>query len=257
MLDKKKLKNKILMGHLASLWTLIPFLVGTTLIMAVVTFSRRMGITLFAGVSCILGSAGAFFTQFLWGGEKIQKKVLEDLQKEEQQNKERTLNALDQQLCADGDPRTEGYLRDLRAICKALLEKGEWLEGINAGAVFDIVSTVDQLFRECIHSLERTLEILRLANQVGTEKMRKTLLEERERIITEVGKTIDQLGRILQDLKTRAREDAVDSNLAQLRRELDQSLEIAKTVDEKMSEWETSLGLKSIDLGREKKEYQG
>jgi hypothetical protein len=87
--------------------------------------------------------------------------------------------------------------------------------------------------------------------------MRKTLLEERERIITEVGKTIDQLGRILQDLKTRAREDAVDSNLAQLRRELDQSLEIAKTVDEKMSEWETSLGLKSIDLGREKKEYQG
>ncbi len=256
MLDKTKLKNKILMSHLTSLWTLVPFLVGTTLIMAAVAFTRKMGITLFAGVSCLLGSAGVFFTQLVLGGEKIQKKVLEDLQKEEQQNKERILNALDQQLCADGDPRTEGHLRDLRAICKALLEKREWLEGLNAGAVFDIVSTVDQLFQECIRSLERTLEILRLANQVGTEKMRKTLLEERERIITEVGRTIDQLGRILKDLKKREKEDKVDSNLAQLRRELDQSLEIAKAVDEKMSEWESSLGLKNIDLGPEKKEYQ-
>jgi len=236
MLDKKKLKNKILVRLLTSPFTIIPFIVGITLLMAFVTFSRKMGITLFAGITCLLGSCASFFTQLIMGGERISQRALEDIRKKAQKRKEEALNALDRQLSADGDPRSEGYLRDLRAIFKAFSEKHEALHGANVQMLFDVVSGIDQLFQECVNSLKQTLNILRLANQVGTEKTRRALLAQREQIINDVGKSIDHLSKILQDFQGIGTKDQVNTRLAQIRSELDQSLEIAKAVDQRLSQ---------------------
>lgn len=256
MIDKKRLKNKILVGLLTSPFTLVPFVLGMTLFVIFVTFSRKMGITLFGAVSCFLGSVAGFFTQLLMVGDKIRQKALEELNKEEQKKKDEALNALDKQLCADGDPRTEGYLRDLRAVCKAFIEKRDSFSNANISILFDVVTGIDQLFQECVRSLQQTLEILRLASEVGTEKTRKTLLSQRENVVNDVGKTIDHLAKILQDFQKIEEGDHVNSRLAQIRKDLDESIEIAKVVDQRLSEFGKIVTKETIDFNRESREYK-
>lgn len=255
MIDKKRLKNKILIGLLTSPFTLIPFVLGMTLFVVFITFSRKMGITLFGAITFFLGSIAGFFTQLLMSGDKITQKALDELNREEQKKKDDALNTLDRQLCSDGDPRTEGYLRDLRAVCKAFIEKRDSFNSANISILFDVVSGIDQLFRECIRSLQQTLEILRLANQVGTEKTRKTLLSQRESIVNDVGKTIDHLTKILQDFQKIEEGDQVNTRLTQIRKDLDESIEIAKAVDQRLSEFGKVVTKETRDFARESREY--
>jgi hypothetical protein len=255
MYDKKRLKNKILIGLLTSPFTLVPFILGATLFMVFIAIGRKMGITLFGAVTCFLGSLAGFFTQLLMGGDKIREKAIEEINKEEQKKRDDALNSLDKQLCSDGDPRTEGYLRDLRAICLEFIKKRDTFNSANVSILVDVVSGIDQLFRECVHSLQQTLEILRLAKQVGTEKTRKTLLAQRENIINDVGKTIDHLAKILQDFQTIEEGEHVNGRLAQIRKDLDDSIEIAKAVDQRLSEFGKIATDDTLDVARESQKY--
>jgi hypothetical protein len=241
MLDRKKLKKKILFGHFSSPFTLVPFIAGMSLLMFSMTVARKAGISMFGGISCMLGACGAFFTQLLLGGEKIRRNALEELQKESQQEKEKALNALDKHLEADGDPRTESYLRDLRILSALFNEKREWSGKADIKVAFDVASGVEKLFRECVRSLERTLELLRLANQVGTKKLRKNFLDRREEIVNDVGRSIDEFSRILDRLHTIGSDGELNSNLANISKELDLSLDIAREVDNRMKVLENSV----------------
>lgn len=237
MLDRKRLRKKVLLSLMSSPWTLVPFLGGATALAAGWAMGMGHGLTLFSGLTGILSGAGMFLTQLLVGGDKAARKALDELQREAQQTAQRRLDDLDRRLLADEDPRTEQALRDLRTLVEAFREGDHWSDNLNAASAFDILSTVDDLFSACERSLEQTLELWETAQDVSVAEARKALLDRRERIIAEVQASIVQLGQILAGIQSLHGERASTVELSRLRRELEQSLAVARRVDEKMKAW--------------------
>jgi hypothetical protein len=242
-LSRSGLKKKALLRHLSSPWVLGPFLVGLTTLAAIWTFSVRSGIGVFAGIACVLGAMGAFLTRLVLGSESVAKESLEELRHEVQEEREKALDQLDRDLTADGDPRTEGCLRDLRALTKAFQECQTWSSELNTNVIFDVLAGVDRLFQRCVESLEKTLALYHTARQMSTPQAREKILGQRERIIADVGESTKQLSDILGGLMNLgAASDEDGSDLARVRAELDRSLEVARTVEKRMHRLEQEVG---------------
>ncbi|MHC4672298.1 MAG: hypothetical protein ACYTBZ_07415 [Planctomycetota bacterium] len=180
-----------------------------------------------------------FVTRFLLGSGAVSRSAVEELQREAQESTGHKLDDLDHRLVADGDSRTEQCLRDLRVLAESFKEGQSGCSSLNATSTFDILSNVDDLFAECVRSLEKTLELWHAANRMSSEEARQPLLQQRETIIAEVEESIAQLGRILASIQNYSRGEKSTAELARLRNELEQSMAIAKRVDEKMNAWRT------------------
>lgn len=244
LLDETKLKKRVFWELLSSPWTLWPFVGGVTALLGLWTFSIRSGLAVFAALVSILGSLGIFFTRLLLGSEARVKKAVEEMQQEAQKERERSLDELERRLAADGDPRTESSLRDLRALAKAFEKGGAWSASLNTRTVFDILAGVEQLFKRCVLSLKKTLELWYTAQNMATAEAREPILRQRERIIEDVGKSIRQLGGILAGIQNiGAEEDAGDRELARIREELDRSLEVARMVEKRMQSLDREIGV--------------
>lgn len=242
--DNDRFRKKVFLKLAADPFFLVPFLAGVTDLLTLWTFTLGSGIALFAGIAAILGAAGYFFTRLVLGKRSLAKEALESLQQEARAEREKKLDDLDRRLSVDGDPRTETCLRDLRALATAFEEGRSAMSALNTGSTVDILAGVDQLFSRCVLSLEKTLELGYTAERMTSAAAREPILQERERIIAEVMKTIPQLGHMLAAIQALELDGSTrDSELANIRRELDQSLEVAKKVKERMQSMEKEFDL--------------
>jgi hypothetical protein len=185
---------------------------------------------------------GILLTRLLMGSENIARDILEEMEKEAITERERALDSLDQRLSADGDSRTEKSLRDLRALARAFQDDQSWLSTLNTKSTFDILAGVEQLFSRCVLSLEKSLKLWYTAREMTTDKARQPILDQRERIITDVAESIHQLGRILAGIqRIGVHEGEENSELARIRQELDQSLQVAEIVEQRMQSIDREL----------------
>ncbi len=238
MLDKGKLRNRVLLNLLTSPLTLVPFVLGTTMLAGALAFSNKLGALAFAGLACVLGAVGTYVTRVLLGTEAQTAKVIEQMQREAQVARERRLDKLDKRLVRDRDARTQAALRDLRAFEQAFRARQTWARKLNATSAFDIVSSVQDLFDGCVQALETSLELYETARKLRTDEARQPILERREEIIQDVQSSIEQLSRIMVGIQSLGTETATDSDLARIRSELDQNLTVARRVEEKMRSWQ-------------------
>jgi len=242
--NEKKFRNKYLLKQLTSPFCLFPFLAGVTDLMVLWALGIGSGIAIFAGVAGILGAVGYFFTRLATGDRTIVKKVLASMQKDALIEREKALDDLDRRLTADGDSRTESCLRDLRGLAKAFEDGKSWTGVLNDQTTVDILSDVDQLFKQCVFSLEKTLKLRYTASQLATKEARRPILKKRELLIGDIKKSIEQLGKVLANIHSLGLDEGSrDSELANIRRELDQSLEVAKKVKTRMSTLEKEMDL--------------
>ncbi len=252
MFDRSEFKRRYLLRLLGSPLIVGPAVLGMSVLTVAWAFSMRMSLAAFAALACFLGSAGAFLTRILLGSPKVSRAVIEDMQKEAARAREKRLDDLDRRLLEDGDPRNETLLRDLRALAKSF---GETSGPAGAGSgvfrsTLEIAAGVEELFNQSVMSLERTLDLWRAARAMATEEARKPLLEQRERILREVGESVAQLGRILAGIQgLRAGEPGV-SELARLRKDLDRRLSVARKVEERMRNLENQIEPSVPEPGR-------
>lgn len=237
-LDESQVRKKYLLKLLSNPFSLLPFLAGLTDLLVLWTFDIRSGPALFAGLAFILGSLGIFVTRLVMGDSTLARQVIQTVQQEALVEREKQLDDLDHRLCqADTDPRPEKYLRDLRALAKAFEQSNAWEKSLSGRPSIDILAGVDKLFKECVISLEKTLDLGYASAQTATEAARKPILQQRERIIADVAKSIQQLGIVLAGIQSLGAKEEVqqESELATIRRELNQSLEVARKVKERIS----------------------
>ena len=234
----------MLLGLASSPVTLLPFVAGVTAMVGSWAFDVMPEFGLFTGVVGILVSAGTFFTRLLVHGESAAKKALEEIHAENLKERERALDGLEDSLKTDGEPRTERALRDLRLFAKTFEDEKTWASGLDARSVFEIRRGVAQLYERCVKSLEKTFELWQTARKMSTREAQNPILQQRERTMGEVAKSIAQLGTILVEIQNLSRTDGAAPGLAKVREELDQSLAFAKSVDSKMQaldrEYDTS-----------------
>ena len=242
VMSRSKFNKKVLLKLLASPITILPFLAGVTDLLALWALEIDSGIATFAGLACILGSVGIFASRFLLGGKTLDREVLESLEQEAHAKREKALDVLDRKLTADGDPRTERCLRDLRTLTKRFREGRSWAGTLSSRATFDILTGVDRLLDRSVYSLEETLKLWHTARDISLPDARKPILEKREAIIEEVGKSIEHLGRVLAGVQSLGGETEADtSELARIRNELDASLAVARRVEDRMQALDREL----------------
>jgi hypothetical protein len=246
----KSLRKRVLRKLLSSPGVLFLFLAGVTDLAVLWGFNIDSGLGVFAGLACILGAAGYFLSKWLLGGDKLAKEVIEEMKEEAREKNERDLDELEKRLCEDGDPRTEKNLRDLRELTRAFHESREGSLSLSSKASFEILSGVEQLFGRCVLSLEKTLQLWHTAQRMSRPEAREPILDQRERIIEDVDKSIRQMGKLLAEIQCLGIEkNSEESELARIRKELNQSLEVAKKVEERMQSLDREIDGRRRDGG--------
>lgn len=246
MLDEKSLKKRVFLRLLGSPLTVLPFMAGMTTMMASWALNWNPGLGLFSGLAGTLCAAGAFLTRLLVNGEEVTRTVAAQIEQEEQVARQQALDELDKKLTtADKDPRPETALRDLRALVKALEECSADYDRFNPSTVIEIHSRFSQLFDHCVESLRQTDRLWQTSQQLHSASARKPILDQREKIVSEVQASIKQLSDTLVAMQALGAGERADGQLARLRDELDQSLAIAKTVEERVNDLVKEVAVKA------------
>ena len=235
MPDEKQIRRKILLRALGSPLVVGPFLLGMTVLTASWALGFRLSVGVFAAFAGALMAGGAFVTRLLFRGDTLARKVTDELMQGEQQTQQQSLDTLDQHLAAaDDDPRPETTLRDLRALLKALDDLEAEADRVHLSTVVEIRSRAGLLFDQCVRSLAQTAKLWQTAQKVRTPAARQPLLDQRERLIADVQSTVKQLSDTLVGLQTLGSSEGSSTEITRLREELDQSLAVAKTVEERV-----------------------
>src|ERR1051326_2816570 len=248
MLDEKTLRRRVFLRLLGNPLTVLPFMLGMSTWIASWALDWKPGVGLFAGLAGTLAAAGSFITRLLLSGEQVARQVVGELERDEQEARQRALDELDHRLAtADQDPRPETALRDLRALVKAFEESTEVAARFNAGSVVEIRSRVGDLFDQCVESLRQTERLWQTAGKLNSAEARKPILQQREKIIHDVQASIKQLSGTLVALQSLGAGGPTHGQLERLREELDQSLAVAKTVEERVNDLVKDTGLTTDD----------
>jgi hypothetical protein len=247
MLDDTKLRKKVLLRLLGNPLTVFPFLLGMSTMMATWAMNWRPSLGFFAGLAGFLGSAGAYVSQLLINGDDITKQAAAELEQEENSARQKHLDDLDQQLThADNDTRPEVCLRELRTLLKAFEESEDDPLNVNRASVFEVQTMVRQLFDRCVESLRQSDRLWQTAASLQTPGARKPILSQREKIISEIQESIKHLSQTLVALQTLDRGTDSSAELTRLRGELDQSLTIARTVEERVNALVSDSGANAL-----------
>jgi len=235
-MNEGQIRRRIFLRLLGHPLVIAPSVLGATAWTAIWALSLPSGLGLFAGLAGILGSAGVYLTRLILDDGKTARDVLADEELGEQKAAQAALDDLDRRLvAADQDPRPETALRDMRALLRAFDEFAGKTDSLNAPAVIEVRSRVQQIFNQTVRSLEQTLRLGDTAKQLSMAAARKPLLQQREKIIADVEACTKQLGDTLAALQTLGSGARSNNELSRLRDELDQSLQIAGRVEDRLN----------------------
>lgn len=230
-MQKSEAIKKLMVGPLDWI-TLSPFLVGVTTGLGAWAIGKDSGTVVAGSVILVLASAGIYLHRLLFNWQHNYEKVVADWRASVEKERDAELDRLYRDLAQDGDPRTDTLLKDLRTLTKALLNEQSDTLALNA---FDIVSDVDKLFQRSVDYLQESLNLWHTATAMERESIKAQLLQQRELLIAEVEKSLENLGDVLSSVKRASVTSRDGQQLAELREELTARLKIAEEVEQKMS----------------------
>jgi hypothetical protein len=240
MLERKEIRRRLLLKLFGSPLTLLPMMAGTIATLSPVFFDIQPGIPLFIGISAITAATVGTALRALLGRDKITQEIIDEANEEVVFARQRQLLALRTRLKHDGDPRTEGLFDDLQHLVEDL--KGADIEEtLNEAAADDLQQGIDNLYQGCLNTLEKTVELHHTAVGLNTRKAREALMNERERLLSEVERSVERLGGIVTELRTMSIAGPSAAKLDDLSGALKDTLQAAKQTEEEASRW-TALG---------------
>jgi hypothetical protein len=146
----------------------------------------------------------------------------------------------------DGDERTETAMQDLRSLRQAFRQLDKIAPDLNQVMIEDIQQRSDELFQQCVSSLEKTLQLWKTADSLASEMARKPILEQREKLVGDVVQTVEHMSRTLASVQGITSRSDGDARLQHLRGELDQSLEVAKKVEQRIDSMLTRGSIQNL-----------
>ena len=99
----------------------------------------------------------------------------------------------------------------------------------------DIHAKVTELFEHCVELLEQTIQLWQTASKLNTEAAKKPILAQRETIIEDIQQSVQQVSNTLVGLKQLSSSEASIARLKKMRADLDQSLHVARNVEERVN----------------------
>ena len=146
----------------------------------------------------------------------------------------------------DGDTRTEDAMQDLRSLRDAFRQLNVIAPDLNQAMIDEIQERAEELFAQCVSSLEKSLQLWKTADSLASDVAKKPILEQREKLVSEVVGTVEHMSRTLAAVQSITSKPEGDARLQQLRSELDQSLEVAKRVEQRVDSMLTGGSLQNL-----------
>lgn len=238
LIDRKLFLKKYLNHLINNPFVIYPFAAGAIGVFASWVFNLEPRI-FFLFASAVVGIAipiGSLITKWTTGMDDIAKRVHEEMLHDAQHKQEEELNALHLQLKKDGDMRTERMLEELRTLHQSFQEDvsdAGWMGNLPLTVSAEITDKVTELFAQAVQCLKDTLRMYEKSKTSKLTNVRRVLQQHREQLIADVEETIIQLTHLYTRVLTLS-PDSNETELSRLRTELDESLEFARKVDEKI-----------------------
>lgn len=232
-MTQNKIRKKILLNLATNPAVLVPFTAGATGLITSWAFDLSSAVTATSALSLVL-SVGLFLTVFFLGGDEAARHVYEQVEKENIEQKERELDLLDKELTKDRDPRTQEALRNLRNLRQQFREV-DWAHS-DVASFMEVIASIDNLFDSSIQSLVKSLSLARSMKGLNG-KPRRNINDQREFIISDIEKNIEQMATVLIELRSGVK----ISGSEKLRRELSSNVNLAKTIAERISAFESTF----------------
>lgn len=238
-MEPSDLTRRVLLKLTTSPTVLGPAVLGASA--AAIGLAAASPVLAFVGAAGVLFGGGVLASRWAFGFDRLVAKEAEALNRREEAAQRRALRSLELRLRGDGDRRTEDWLRRMTAMRDRFDDDREaaQAEGPRAAArLAELAPRVDELFDHCIASLERSLRLNETARRMNTREMRLRTLEARESVLDEVERSVDHLALVLDrvaELGVMHEADAqIEQRMAAVRTELDESLNVARRVEERM-----------------------
>jgi uncharacterized coiled-coil protein SlyX len=221
----------VLLDIFAAPSTLLPIAGGLTALMASWATGGNAVMT-FAGIAGVLGGVGLLASRLILGLDKLTEKAYDYIVDRQHQDQESTLERLNENLVADNDSRTQNCLHELRHLYSRLKSKVD--SGRITPAAYDVIEGVDNMFSVCVKQLAHSLELWETAKTMRGPA-RDSILGQRDQLVREVCESVIHLGNTVDQFHlVTTKKNSQD--LARLRAELDESLDIARRVEERKAE---------------------
>lgn len=250
MSEEKNIAKRVVADIISSPMVVLPFMVGTAAFASLFALGLKGSAFLGAmliGVGGVLGSGGMFLTKMILGRDERVKKIVEESRDKAKQDKLKQLDHFHHRLTMDGDSRTEDSMQDLRSLRQAFGQLDKIAPDLNRAMIDEIRKRSEELFQQCVSSLEKSLQLWKTADSLASEKARKPILEQREKLVSEVIGTVEHMSQTLAAVQGITNKSDGDARLQQLRGELDQSLEVAKRVEQRVDSLLNQGSLKKLN----------
>ena len=193
------------------------------------------GVWIAVSAAFALIAAGSVVLKLAAGAEQLEKVALNDEASDKRSQEDRRLNDLQKRLRSDRDFRTKDCFQlasQARTDFFSLIQKAN-----GSFALLQFGQQFDQLFWATIEQLEHSLQLYEQADRL-VDARRKEILAERERVVDKLIGAADRLRNVVDRIRSTATHDR-EAELSSLSKELDDSLEIAKRVDQRLTELES------------------
>lgn len=230
-MDSKEIRNKVLLDLFVSPETLIPMILGVTLIAASIAFGS--GLLALFGLMGAASSVGVFFTKMIYGLDELTERAYDELKQLKEKKKQKIFNSLKKRVMRSKDKEMSKCLTILEKLTNDIREHFDPTSIVEK----DILEKVEKIFHACVEEIKDSYKIYRSAMKYKGD-MRVRMLSKREPIITEVKKSIELLTSISQQFYEHKYTSSEDlERINQLRKELEESMEVARNVEENMREF--------------------
>lgn len=229
---KKSFRRQFLLRLAASPSTLLPAAGGATFLLVAWALGLG-GLATLLGLTGMLGGVGGFLTRWLVGkNEKIAKETWAEVRKEAEKILNAELNELARDLEKDGDKRTNELLHELRKLFDAFRLDEQWQTNLGAAVAVDIMAKVEDAFEHSIHLLKESLSLQVMSAELTRETAKQKIAEQRERLITDVGNTVDRLAEHFASIKViSSSRVAKKRDVEVVTSEIDMTLKILRDID--------------------------
>lgn len=225
--DWRKIRRRVIVDATKKPDTGFPIGLGVAALFVALMFGLGPLLPLVAILVLVAGLA-SFAGRLFWGFRRLATKTFQRLFESKKARQQRMLDDLDRRLRNDGEPRTQHLLRTLSHLYQTLEQDIQ--DGTLTVAATDVLESVDQINDLCIEHLDESHRLWEAAQ--ADPYVAKVKLQQRKALIDEVAESVDYLEGIVAQLHERS----VNRNrkeLKRLRRELDETLDVAKRVEQR------------------------
>lgn len=240
--DASHLRSRMLYRLFAAPSVSVPLWLGAAALLAAVLTGNPTGYLGVLGLASVLFAFASAGIRWTLGHDRLRAAANEELETEAARNHTLYLHYLWRRLRVDGDPRTRQYLEQMRRLYQRMQRAGVLGKRADSRLSPEICEKTERLYQSCLAALERTHDYWTATRQMATAEGRREAVAAREALLAEVGRSLERLNATLDHLQAAAlrREDQTEQ-LASIREELDEGLEVAKRVEERMEELDRSL----------------